>query len=102
MTWYNYIACFFAGVFLTNFVPHFVHGVSGDKFPTPFANPPGRGLSSPQLNVWWALLNLAAGSELVVCGKVSTAHGWSIVILFFGIAAMSMRLSFAASKKRKE
>jgi hypothetical protein len=45
------VACFFAGAFLANFVPHFVHGISGDRFPTPFANPPGKGLSSPTLNV---------------------------------------------------
>jgi hypothetical protein len=34
MNWYAYIACF-CGMFLSNFVPHFVHGVSGDCFPTP-------------------------------------------------------------------
>jgi hypothetical protein len=37
VNWFNYIACFFAGAFLANFVPHFVHGISGDRFPTPFA-----------------------------------------------------------------
>ena len=42
VNWYNYIACFFAGIFLANFVPHFVHGISGDRFPTPFAHPPGK------------------------------------------------------------
>jgi hypothetical protein len=39
--WYDYIASFFAGMFLANAVPHFVHGISGDRFPTPFAHPPG-------------------------------------------------------------
>jgi len=43
MHWYNYLADFFAGVFLTNAVPHFTHGISGDRFPSPFANPPGKG-----------------------------------------------------------
>jgi hypothetical protein len=56
MLWYHYVACFFAGVFLTNAIPHFVHGVSGDNFPTPFAKPPGKGLSSPRINVVWASL----------------------------------------------
>ena len=56
MNWLHYIACFFAGMFLTNVVPHFVHGISGDRFPTPFAHPPGKGLSSPLVNVLWALL----------------------------------------------
>jgi hypothetical protein len=46
VNWYNYTACFFAGAFLADFVPHFVHGISGDRFPTPFAHPPGKGLSS--------------------------------------------------------
>ena len=34
--WYHYLAAFFAGFFLANAVPHFVHGVSGDPFPSPF------------------------------------------------------------------
>ena len=51
MKWYQYIAGFFAGAFLTNVVPHFVNGISGNAFPTPFANPPGQGLSSPLTNV---------------------------------------------------
>src|SRR5256885_16392565 len=33
MHWYNYIICFFAGTFLANVVPHFVHGISGERFP---------------------------------------------------------------------
>jgi len=63
MNWYNYVACFFAGAFLANVVPHFFHGISGDRFPTPFARPPGRGLSSPTDNVVWAWINL--GGDLI-------------------------------------
>ena len=61
MNWYDYFACFFAGAFLANAVPHFVHGISGDRFPTPFAHPSGKGLSSPTVNVVWALFNLIVG-----------------------------------------
>ena len=64
MLWYEYVACFFAGVFLANAVPHFVNGVSGDPFPTPFAHPPGKGLSSPLVNVLWSLLNVIIGYGL--------------------------------------
>jgi hypothetical protein len=64
VNWYNYIACFFAGAFLANFVPHFVHGISGDRFPTPFAHPPGKGLSSSTVNVVWALFNLVVGCSV--------------------------------------
>lgn len=39
MKWYNFVACFFTGMFIANMVPHFIHGVSGPPFPTPFANP---------------------------------------------------------------
>jgi hypothetical protein len=72
MKWYNYISCFFAGMFLANFVPHFIHGVSGDSFPSPFANPPGKGLSSPLINVLWGLLNLVIGYFLYRGGEGMT------------------------------
>jgi hypothetical protein len=97
--WYNYIACFFAGLFLTNVVPHFVHGISGDRFPTPFAHPPGTGLSSPTVNVVWALLNLVVGYMLFRAGKVSNGEILEIVIFFAGIAALSIVLSMRFAKK---
>lgn len=58
MPWYVYVAYFFAGAFLVNAVPHFVTGVTGRRFPSPFASPPGKGESSPVVNVLWAALNL--------------------------------------------
>ena len=66
MPWYHYLAYFFGGAFLANFVPHFVAGVSGRMFPTPFATPPFRGLSPPPVNVLWALVNLVAAYVLLV------------------------------------
>jgi hypothetical protein len=66
MAWLDYLAYFFGGVFLTNVVPHFVNGVSGRSFPSPFARPPGVGLSSPVVNVAWALANLVI-AYLLVC-----------------------------------
>lgn len=89
MNWYEYIACFFSGIFLANFVPHFVHGISGDRFPTPFAHPPGKGLSSPTVNVLWALLNLAVGYILFRVGKMSSGNSLALVIFFAGIALIS-------------
>jgi hypothetical protein len=66
MRWYSYVAYFFGGVFLVNAVPHFVNGVSGRLFPTPFASPPGKGQSSPTVNVLWGTLN-AVGGYFLVC-----------------------------------
>jgi hypothetical protein len=97
--WHNYIACFFAGMFLANVVPHFVHGISGDRFPTPFAKPPGKGLSSPTVNVVWALVNLVAGAILFRAGKVSSGDTVALVVFFAGIAAISIMCSVNFAKK---
>jgi len=95
MKWYHYVSCLFAGIFLTNFVPHFIHGVSGDSFPSPFSNPPGKGLSSPFINVLWALANLVIGYILLRAGKVSQTNKWSLLAFFVGVVYMSISLSFA-------
>lgn len=63
--WLNYVACFFGGVFLTNAVPHFVNGVSGRAFQSPFAKPPGKGLSSSTANVVWGAINAVIGYLLL-------------------------------------
>jgi hypothetical protein len=99
VNWYDYIGCFFAGVFLANAVPHFVHGISGDRFPTPFASPPGRGLSSPAVNVFWALFNLIVGYILFRIEKVSSGDYSVLVVFFAGIIAISTWLSIHFTKK---
>jgi hypothetical protein len=101
MHWYEWVACFFAGAFLANFVPHFVHGISGDRFPSPFAHPPGRGLSSPTVNVLWALLNLLLGAILFRAGHVRAGRAEQIVF-FAGIALLSIALSVSFQKKQRE
>lgn len=98
MNWYNYVVCFFAGMFLANVVPHFVHGISGDRFPTPFAHPPGKGLSSPTVNVVWALVNLIVGYALFRVGKVSSGGNLALAAFFAGIAALSTWLSVLFAK----
>jgi hypothetical protein len=65
MVWYAFIAYFFAGAFLANGVPHFVHGISGRSFQTPFASPPGVGESPPLVNVFWGGFNFAVGGILL-------------------------------------
>ena len=85
MKWYHYIACFFAGMFIANMVPHFIHGISGEAFPTPFANPPGKGLSSPTVNVLWGLFNLIIGYVLFRTGKISNSNKWTVLLFFVGV-----------------
>ena len=101
MKWYHYVAVFFAGMFLANVVPHFIHGVSGDPFPTPFANPPGKGLSSPTVNVLWGCLNLLIGYILFRVSKTSGKSKLALLFLFIGIIVMSVMLSFAFMDKVK-
>lgn len=66
MLWHHIAAHFFGGVFLANFAPHFIAGVSGLPFYSPFATPPFRGLSPPAVNVLYAVFNLAVAYVLLV------------------------------------
>jgi hypothetical protein len=65
MEWHHYLAWFGGGAVLTNAIPHFVCGVMGRPFQSPFAKPPGEGLSSSTVNVLWGFFNLVIGYLLV-------------------------------------
>ena len=80
--WYHNIAAFFAGMFLANAIPHLVNGISGDPFPTPFADPPGKGLSAPWINVLWAFFNMLVGYLLFVYGRITRKNKFSLLIFF--------------------
>jgi hypothetical protein len=94
MYWYAYVAYFFAGFFLVNAVPHFVSGVLGRRFPSPFASPPGKGESSPTVNVLWGALNLAIG-YLLVCrvGEFHIRYIPDVLVLGAGGLLMAVMLS---------
>jgi hypothetical protein len=66
MTWLHLASYFFGGVFLANVIPHLVSGMMGRPFQTPFAKPPGKGLSSSTVNVLWGFFNAVVGYLLVV------------------------------------
>lgn len=53
MDWLHFVSWFFGGALLTNALPHFISGVRGEAFQTPFASPPGEGLSSSTVNALW-------------------------------------------------
>ena len=94
MPWYHYVAWFFGGAFLVNSVPHFTNGVSGRPFPTPFASPPGRGLSPSWVNVLWGLFNLLIGYLLVYrVGNFSLRSTPDVVVLGTGALLMSVMLA---------
>ena len=65
MAWYSYPIQFFAGALLANGIPHYVQGISGHWFQSPFASPPGVGESSPVINVLWGFLNFILSGLLL-------------------------------------
>jgi hypothetical protein len=58
MMWLHDLAYFFGGAFLASAVPHYVSGMMGRSFQSPFAKPSGKGLSSSTVNVLWGFANL--------------------------------------------
>lgn len=79
MTWYVYLAYFLGGAFLANAVPHLLAGIAGRPFPTPFASPPFRGLSSPAANIAWAACNVALAYLLLLRVHAIDPGNWSQV-----------------------
>ena len=57
MNWLQDVSYFFGGAFLANGIPHFVSGMMGRPFQSPFAKPSGKGLSSSTVNVLWGFAN---------------------------------------------
>jgi hypothetical protein len=93
MPWHHVAAYFFGGAFLANFVPHFVAGVSGRPFYSPFGTPPFRGLSPPAVNVLWGLFNLAvAYTLLVIVGSFELRRVADVAISAggFGLASVGL------------
>ena len=92
--WYYYVAYFFGGAFLANTLPHLGNGISGHSFQSPFASPPGVGLSSSTVNVLWGLFNLAVG-YLLVCrvGSFDLRKTRHVLVLAAGILIMSLMLA---------
>ena len=64
MNWIHIVSYFFGGVFLANAMPHLVSGQMGRPFQSPFARPPGEGLSSSRVNVLWGSFNLVVAYGL--------------------------------------
>jgi hypothetical protein len=103
MTWQYDVAYFFGGVFLANFTPHFVAGVSGRAFHTPFAKPPFRGLSSPAVNILWGLFNLVVAYVLlVVVGGLELWRVADVAIAAAGFGLGSLLIARSLTKMQRE
>jgi hypothetical protein len=92
--WYHFVAYFLGGAFFVNAIPHFTNGVSGRMFPTPFASPPGKGLSPALVNVLWGSLNLVVGYLLVFrVGTFGFSRTQGALIVGVGGLLMAVMLS---------
>jgi hypothetical protein len=94
MRWYHYISYFVGGFFLANSLPHLMNGISGSPFQSPFASPPGEGLSSSTVNVLWGLGNLAVAYLLVVrVGQFEVRRTSHFLALGLGVTVSALLLA---------
>lgn len=86
-----YVSYFFGGAFLANAVPHFVRGVMGQPFQSPFAKPPGQGLSTCTVNVVWGFANFVI-AYLLICrvGMFELRSTDHVLALGLGVLLMGL------------
>ena len=91
MEWSHCISYFFGGAFLSNAIPHFVSGAMGRPFQSPFAKPPGQGLSSSTVNVLWGFFNLAVAYPLICrVGEFSLRSTTHVAVLGLGFLFLGL------------
>src|ERR1700678_3063637 len=93
MAWLHLVSYFFGGIFLANAIPHFVSGMMGRPFQSPFAKPPGQGFSSSTVNVLWGFFNVVVGYLLVVrVGSFELRSTSDVLALGVGVLLISLQL----------
>lgn len=91
MDWLFYVSYLLGGAFFANAVPHFVSGMMGRPFQTPFSKPSGEGLSSSTVNVIWGFANFIIAYLLIVrvgnfdLRVTNNAIALGVGVLFMGI-----------------
>ena len=94
MRWLDLLPYFAGGALLANAVPHVVSGLLGRSFQTPFAKPPGRGLSSATVNLLWGFANLVTGYVLVCrVGAFDAHHTADVAALGSGALLLGLGLA---------
>jgi hypothetical protein len=94
MMWLSLLAYFFGGAFLANAVPHFVSGMMGRAFQSPFTKPPGEGLSSSTVNVVWGFFNMVVSYLLIVrVGHFDLRSTRDILAFAAGVLSMGLLMA---------
>ncbi|CAN5288609.1 hypothetical protein BH10PSE15_BH10PSE15_03840 [soil metagenome] len=87
-----YLLMFVAGALLCNGIPHFVSGVRGERFFTPWS---GRGMSSPLQNLLWGSANWVIGLGLVTrTATQNVPHGLIAIVAGFVLAGAGLAMAF--------
>ena len=97
-----FVTPFLSGAFLCNAIPHLAAGLRGEAFPTPFAKPRGKGLSSPLVNFLWGAFNLLCGLVLFSRHPVMVGLNADFVLTGLGALALGSYLSIHFGKVRAE
>lgn len=94
MNWVALLSYFFGGLFAANAIPHTVAGMMGRPFQSPFAKPPGKGLSSSTVNVAWGFFNAVVAYLLTLHVGAFDLRTFAHV-LAFGLGALLIGLQSA-------
>ncbi len=92
--WQLYVYSFVAGLLAANGVPHFVKGITAQKFQTPFG-----ASSSAVINVFWGWINFVVAALLIYFGHVHAHLLRAFTLTAIGSLAMSLLLAYSWSKK---
>lgn len=91
MSWFHDILYLLGGAFFANGIPHFVSGMMGRPFQTPFAKPPGQGLSSSTVNVLWGFTNFIFAYLLIaLVGHFSLHNGNQVIAVGVGVLLIGL------------
>jgi hypothetical protein len=91
MDWLHDLSYLIGGAFAANGVPHFASGVMGRPFQSPFAKPPGQGLSSSTVNVLWGFANFVIAYLLIArVGHFDPRAADHVIALGAGVLSMSV------------
>ena len=97
-----YVAYIFSAFCLVNGIPHFIQGVCGHRFQSPFARPPGIGESSPLVNVLWGSFNFLLGYlVLSYAGFFVVGQNIATIVFFSAVFGSSIVLAVVFGRIRK-
>ncbi|MDR2748546.1 MAG: hypothetical protein LBB10_01425 [Bifidobacteriaceae bacterium] len=89
---FDILASFFAGAFITNFIPHFVQGICGRQNQVPWSKN-----ASAQVNVCWGTANLIIGLLIIHFTALPLAF-YTVAAAILGGFVLALRLAKAFAK----